>query len=264
MSPEALASALAASVAQARAPCAQPACTRLTAWPCQPCVTVAGTRPPSLAAGPRADNSGQQQSSSASALGPPGAEGYPPAVAEAAERGRSPPESGANERTVMAVHVRALTRPSLNVRPRSAVIGGLGAVLLLVAPSGPAWFHIPGQPKAHIPATTLSYAGLHHLSSSGLTPTDWIQHNYFAWLGWVLIAATVVLTAGAVLLGRHLLAVAAAVLSLLGLVLGIYAAKGVLTWSQFLHQVPHLRVGAYLLVVGFLLTALAAFVPERR
>ena len=163
----------------------------------------------------------------------------------------------------MTVQASSSTRPALNIRTRSAVVGGLGAVLLIISTLGIAWFHIPAQPQAHVPALTLSYNGLHHLASSGLAPTNWIQQNYFAWLGWVLIAATIIATGAAALAGHRLLSGAGAVLSLLGLVLGLFAAKGVLSWSQFSHEIPDLRIGAYLLVIGFLLTLVSVLVPER-
>ena len=86
------------------------------------------------------------------------------------------------------------TRPALALNPASAVVGGVGAVLLLIAPLGLAWFFSPAVPSMHIPSMTLSFSGLHHLSSSGMAPTNWIQKNYFAWLGWVLIIATIVIT----------------------------------------------------------------------
>jgi hypothetical protein len=142
------------------------------------------------------------------------------------------------------------------------VLGGVGALLLLVSALGPGWFYSPAQPQAHIPATTLSYQGLHHLADSGLAPTNWIQQNYFSWLGWLLIIVTVLATGAAVVSGRRVLSLVGAAFSLLGLVLGLFAAKGALSWSQFGHQLPNLRVGAYLLVAGFVLTCVSALAPE--
>jgi hypothetical protein len=164
----------------------------------------------------------------------------------------------------MAVQTTPATRPVLTLRPRSAVIGGVGAVLLLIAPLGLGWLFSPAVAVAHIPAQTLSFAGLHHLTSSGIAPTNWIQKNYFAWLGWVLIIATIIATGASVLTGRRSLGVLAVVLSVLGLVLSLFAFKGVLTWSQFIHQIPNVRVGAYLLIAGYLLTLASGLTAERR
>jgi hypothetical protein len=52
-------------------------------------------------------------------------------------------------------------------------------------------------------------------------------------------------------------------LSVLGLVVDVFADKGVLTWSQFYREVPNLRIGTYLLIAGYLLTLLSALIPER-
>jgi len=162
----------------------------------------------------------------------------------------------------MTLQATSPARPALRVRLRSAVLGGIGAVLLLVSALGPAWFYSPAQPQAHIPATTLSYQGLHHFADSGLAPTNWIQQNYFSWLGWLLIVVTILATGAAVVAERRILSLAGAALSLLGLILGLFAAKGALSWSQFSHELPDLRVGAYLLVAGFVFTCVSGLLPE--
>jgi hypothetical protein len=162
----------------------------------------------------------------------------------------------------MTVQTASPARAALRIRPRSALIGGLGAVLLLISPLGVGWFYVPAVPQAHIPATTLSYQGLHHLAGSGMAPTNWVQQNYFAWLGWLLIVAAILITGAAVVTGRRALDMAGAALCLLGLVLGLFAAKGALSWSQFAHELSNLRVGAYLLVAGFFIILVSALIPE--
>lgn len=157
----------------------------------------------------------------------------------------------------------AINRPMLAISLRSAVVGGIGAVLLLVSPLGPGWLFTPANPAFHIPAATLDFSDLHHLTSSGIAPTNWVQQNYFSWLGWLLIALTIVATGAAVLVRRRFLIAVAAVLSVLGLVVDVFADKGVLTWSQFYREVPNLRIGTYLLIAGYLLTLLSALIPER-
>ncbi len=157
------------------------------------------------------------------------------------------------------------SRPELALNLRAAVVGGVGAVLLLISPLGLTWLAAKAVPAAHIPAQNLSYADLHHLTSSGMAPTNWVQQNYFSWLGWLLIVLAVLTTAAAALLGRRSLGAVGVVVSALGLVLGLFAAKGVLTWSAFYHQIPNLRAGAYFLVVGFILLLIAsALTPQRR
>ena len=163
----------------------------------------------------------------------------------------------------MTAQTTSSTRPLLAVRLRSAVVGGIGAVFLLVALLGTGWLFSPANATLHIPATTLNFADLHHLTSSGMAPTNWIQKNYFSWLGWLIIAATIVATIAAVLIRRRFLNILVVVLSVVGLVVGLFAAKGVLTWAQFSHQVPNLRVGTYLLIAGFVLTLVSALIPER-
>jgi len=146
------------------------------------------------------------------------------------------------------------SRPELALNLRAAVVGGVGAVLLLISPLGLTWLAAKAVPAAHIPAQNLSYADLHHLTSSGMAP-----------LGWLLIVLAVLTTAAAALLGRRSLGAVGVVVSALGLVLGLFAAKGVLTWSAFYHQIPNLRAGAYFLVVGFILLLIAsALTPQRR
>jgi hypothetical protein len=39
-----------------------------------------------------------------------------------------------------------------------------------------------------------------------------------------------------------------------GLLVSLFAATGVLSWSQFSREIPNLRVGVCLLIVGYLLT----------
>ncbi|GAA3218745.1 hypothetical protein [Actinocorallia longicatena] len=149
-------------------------------------------------------------------------------------------------------------------RPLPAALAGLGAVLLLIAPLGPGWLFSPANPAAGIPAITLSFADLHRLTSSGPVPTNWIQENYFSWLGWALIAVTILTTAAGVLLRRRELNSTAAALAALGIVLTVLAAKGTLTWSQFSDETPHIRVGVYLLQLGYVLMIAAAATAQKR
>lgn len=164
----------------------------------------------------------------------------------------------------MTAQTATPTRPALGLSPLTAVVGGIGAVFLLISVFGISWISIPAVPVAHIPAMNLDYSGLHHLSSSGTVPTDWIQKNYFSWIGWVLIVTAIIAVGATALLGHRVLGILGAVLSALGVILGLFAAKGALTWSQFWHEIPDLRAGAYLLVVGFLLILVAALLPRHR
>lgn len=164
----------------------------------------------------------------------------------------------------MTVQTAPATRSRISVSPLPALVGGIGAVFLVISALGPTWLYSPAVPAAHIPALSLSYADLNTLANSGHVPSTWVQENYFAWIGWLLIIATILATGAAVLLRQRRLGFVGLGLSALGLVLGLFAAKGALSWSQFSHQIPNLRVGAYLLIVGFLLTLVTALLPERR
>ncbi|HEV2638931.1 MAG TPA: hypothetical protein VGX23_27550 [Actinocrinis sp.] len=163
----------------------------------------------------------------------------------------------------MTVDTAPSTRSVLSVSPRSAVVGGIGALCLLISALGPTWLTTPAVPAAHIPALSLDYSDLHKLSRSGQVPTTWIQQNFFSWIGWTLIIAMLLVVAGAALLRRRPLNLVAVGLSVVGLVLGLFAAKGALTWSQFSNELPHLQIGAYLLVGGFIVTLISGFIPER-
>jgi hypothetical protein len=156
------------------------------------------------------------------------------------------------------------TRAALTVSPRAAIIGGVGAVLLLIAPLGLVWLYSPAIAALHIPAMNLTFTDLHHLADSGLAPTNWIQKNYFAWLGWVLIIATIVVTAAAVVIRRRAFGVAAIATSVLALILTQLAAKGTLTWSAYAHESSNTRIGVYVLIVGYLLTLVAGIMQSRR
>lgn len=154
--------------------------------------------------------------------------------------------------------------PLVIVCPRSAIVAGAGAVLLVIAPLGLGWLFSPAVAAEHIPAMTLNFGNLATMSSSGRVPTDWIQENYFSWIGWALIALTVVAAGAAAVTGRPPLRVLSVIVSVVGLVVSLFAAKGVLSWSQFWHEVPDLRIGVCLLIVGYLLTLAAGLVAERR
>lgn len=164
----------------------------------------------------------------------------------------------------MTVQTTPATRTVSPLRPRSAIVGGAGAVLLLIAPLGLGWLFSPAVPVAHIPATTLTFAGLHHPASSGMAPTNSIQKSYFSWLGWALFIVTIIATGAAVLTGRRSLSVLVVVLSVLGLLVSVFAFKGVQTWSQFNHQVTNVRIGGWLLIAGYLLTLVSGLIPQRR
>jgi hypothetical protein len=154
------------------------------------------------------------------------------------------------------------SRPASIACPRSAVVGGVGAVLLVISPLGLGWLFSPAVAAAHIPAMTLNFADLGTLSSSGRVPTNWIQENYFSWIGWALIALTIVATGAAAVTGRRPLRVLSVILSVAGLLVSLFAAKGVLSWSQFSREIPNLRVGVCLLIVGYLLTLAAGVIQD--
>lgn len=158
-----------------------------------------------------------------------------------------------------AVSVRTM----LGARRSSLIATAIGAVLLVLAPLGATWLFVPANPAANLPETTLSFSGLGDLTSGGLAPTTGLQASYFAWLGWTLIALTLIVALAALLIGSHGLRVALGVIALVGLVTTILAVKGPMSWSEVVDQLPNVRVGGYLVFGGYLVMIVAAGLPVR-
>ena len=143
--------------------------------------------------------------------------------------------------------------PVLTTAPRSQLAAVLAiAVAFAASLLGLNWLHVPAQPAIKAPATTLTFQDLHELTTSGIVPTSGVQEAYFAWLGWVLAVGAVAIALATTLMGHRALIALLAGVSSLGLVLTALGVKGTLTWGQFFDQVPNIRVGGYLVVLGYL------------
>lgn len=140
---------------------------------------------------------------------------------------------------------------STDVRTRLAV-ACTAITVLLVSLLGPGWLFVPGNPAAKMPATTPTFGDLHDLAQSGAVPTTTLQQSYFGWLGWSLVLATGITAVLVAVVGRRVLVVLLAALSVAGLVVTTFGLKGAHTWADFLDQVPNVRVGGYLVFVGYI------------
>jgi hypothetical protein len=123
--------------------------------------------------------------------------------------------------------------------------------VLLISLLGPGWLFVPANPAARMPETTLSFGDLHDLANSGALPTTHIQQSYFGWLGWTLVLATGITALLVAVVARRALVALLAVLSVAGVVVTTFGLKGALTWANFVDQVPNVRVGGYLVFIGY-------------
>lgn len=154
-----------------------------------------------------------------------------------------------------------------NLSPHLPTLGAtvVAGALLLVALVGPAWLHVPANPQVGAPAANLDFDQLGDLIAADAVPTNGIQAAYFSWLGWLLATFTVLTGLVASVLPRRAVAGTLTVLAIVGLVLTGLAVKGPLSWSDFLDQVPNVRAGGYLVVLGYLLLLVTGvFVGRRR
>lgn len=138
------------------------------------------------------------------------------------------------------------------------------AGMLVLSPLGPAWLQVAANPAAKLPEMALSFGDLHDLTSSGAAPTNGIQEVYFGWLGWILVLATVVVAAAFVATRRVEAAILVAVIAVVGLAITALGVKGPLTWSQLFEQAENIRLGGYLMVLGYLVTLIAGLVGARQ
>lgn len=141
---------------------------------------------------------------------------------------------------------------SHDVRTRLIAASASITAVLLVSLLGPGWLFVPANPAAKMPETTLSFGDLHNLANSGIIPTTHIQQLYFGWLGWTLVLATGVTAVFVAVVSRRALVALLAVLSVAGVVATTFGMKGTLTWADFVDQVPNVRVGGYLVFIGYL------------
>jgi hypothetical protein len=140
---------------------------------------------------------------------------------------------------------------------------GLAAVLLVVSLVGPGWVHAPADPVTGAPATTLDFQGLNTLTS--LVPSTAWQQAYFGWLGWAMVVLTIATGIAAALRRDGLSGTALVLASSLGLVATLFAVKGTMSWSVFIAATDTMRIGSYMLIVGYVVCmAVGVIVLVRR
>lgn len=147
----------------------------------------------------------------------------------------------------------------------SLVVAGLAAVLLIASLLAPGWLHVPANPAAGTPATTLDFQDLNELT--GVVPTTGWQEAYFSWLGWTLVVLAIAVAAVALLRPSVVSAGAQVMTAFVGLVSTLFGVKGPLTWSQFVDATDQVRIGVYMLDLGFfalLVVGIAQLVALRR
>lgn len=151
-------------------------------------------------------------------------------------------------------------------KPKAAApaAAAAAAVLLVTSLVGPGWLYVPANPAAQVPAMTLSFGDLHDLTAGGAVPTNGLQDAYFSWLAWILVAAVSVLAVALAVAPRRSLAWLVVVASVVGLVVTTLALKGPLSWGDFLDQAKNLRIGGYLVIIGFIGTLVLAAISLRR
>lgn len=139
----------------------------------------------------------------------------------------------------------------------------LAAVLLVVSLVGPGWVHVPADRATGAPATTLDFQGLKTLTS--LVPSTGWQQAYFGWLGWTMVLFTIAVGIAAALRRDGLSGTALVLASSLGLVATLFAVKGTMSWSGFIAATDTMRIGSYLLIVGYVVSmAVGVIVLVRR
>jgi hypothetical protein len=147
-------------------------------------------------------------------------------------------------------HATTTPVPRVAVSPSMGGAVAVSALALVLALVGPGWLYAPANPAAKIPAMTLDFAGLRKLTATPGIPTNWVQGAFFGWMAWVLVIVALLLGAAHAATRLRLAAIATAVVALVALIIDLLALKGVGTWGQLLHQVPNVRLGGYLMVVG--------------
>jgi hypothetical protein len=152
-----------------------------------------------------------------------------------------------------AAHTTTTAVPRTAASPAVAGAVAVSALALVLALAGPGWLYVAANPAAKTPAMTLDFAGLRKLTDTPGIPTNWVQSAFFGWLAWVLVIVALLLAAAYATTRLRLAATATAVVALVALIVDVLALKGVGTWNQLLDQIPNVRLGGYLMVVGLVL-----------
>jgi hypothetical protein len=135
-----------------------------------------------------------------------------------------------------------------------AILAIIGAAALVVAFTAVAWYSKSG--------TDLKYSSFH--DAVQLPGADAFAKLYFTWLGWALLAASVVIA-----LLANAPTGAAGLLRILGLIIGIGSAVVTIFalkpgFNAFSDVFKNTAVGLYLVLAGFVVTGIGAAIGPRR
>lgn len=148
-------------------------------------------------------------------------------------------------------------------RPNRILPGALTAValvFLVVSLLGPTWLYSPVNPAVPLPEMHLSFDDLKTATAESASG---VQRVYFAWLGWALVVLTVLSAVAATRIRARVTAMIGLVIAVVTLVITVFAVKGSLSWSAFFSNVPNIRLGGYLMIVGLLLVIIHAVLGLR-
>jgi hypothetical protein len=193
---------------------------------------------------------------------------------QAADQGRSgpPPPSGYFGAQPPFAGYRPPPRPGPRFGVVGAALAALGAACLIVSFTAVNWYSGSTRDSpAHFRNVHDVLKVLDRFGHVAARPAQ----LYFGWLGWVLLAAVLVLAVLAVVPSplsavSRLLGFLVAVAGIVMTFLAIKLAKGALgldanSGGSYGEWLKHARIGFYLAVAGFLLAGMgAAFGPRRR
>ncbi|GAA4489723.1 hypothetical protein GCM10023094_51780 [Rhodococcus olei] len=125
---------------------------------------------------------------------------------------------------------------------------------------GPAWTYVPPQPQGTAPAAELSFAAL---SAAVAGSSSAVQVTYFGWLAWAFAFGTTVLAILLIRTGHRLIAALCIGAGALQLAVAVLAVKGPLPWSVFVDGLADARLGAALMLAGYVLLVAAGVLAVR-
>lgn len=152
--------------------------------------------------------------------------------------------------------------PVSRFNPATAVLAAIAAVLGVLALTAFSWYRDNYSSLAgHSARNTVKFSDIHDRLRGA--PGTTISDPYFSWLGYVLLAASVVLAIACAFGARGALRTLTVLVALAGLVLTAWAIRlvdlrGYWDWAK------HTSFGAWAMAGAFLLCLVAALVPARR
>ena len=129
-------------------------------------------------------------------------------------------------------------------------LAAVAVLFLIVSLLGPTWVYSPANPAIPLPEMHSNFSDLQTATAES---TSGVQREYFAWLGWALVVLTAISAVAATLIRTRVTALIELAVAVFTLVITVFAVKGPLSWSAFFSNVPNIRVGGYLMIIGLLL-----------